>query len=231
MPRRKRRPLAHLKAASNLTPIEQDAWQRGYADVAGWPKRKPVVAQALLVVAGCGFGVTLSSTWWVRGRFAVLLALAAFLLGLLGLWLWLSATAPVRQRDEARRYAHALEAHAHEYAEWARRREIVDDFRRETLEFASSVFAGSWNRPAAELDAYWRANAAAVQAQLREHGASDDVSGELDHQLTALDAKEDGYGDDEIRRIAGNMQSACQNVWTLTRSHDTPPTAPSPPAS
>ena len=76
--------------------MEQNAWQRGYTDVPGWTKRKPVVVEALLVVAGCGFGVALGSTWWERTLFAVLLALAAFLLGLLGLWLWLSAAAPVR---------------------------------------------------------------------------------------------------------------------------------------
>lgn len=231
MPRRKRRPLDHLKAAPHLAAIEQNAWQRGYTDVAGWTKRKRVVVEALLVVAGCGFGLALGSTWWERTLFAVLLAVAAFFLGLIGLWLWFSAAAPVRQRDETREYAHALEAHAHEYAEWAKRREIADDFRRETLEFAGAVFAGNWKQSAAELDAHWRANAASVQAQLREHGASDEVTGELDRQLAALENKEDGYGDNEIRRIAGNMQSACQNVWGLTRSHDTPPTAPSPPAS
>jgi hypothetical protein len=231
MPRRKRRPLGHLKAAPHLAAIEQNAWQRGYTDVAGWTKRKRLLFELGTTVAGCGFGFALGSTWLEKGLFAVLLAVVAFLLGLFGLWLWLSATAPVWQRDEARKYANALEAHAHEYAEWARRREIADDFRRETLEFASSVFAGS----AAELDAHRRGNAAAVQAQLREHGASDDVTGEIDRQLAALkaamEAKEDRYGNDDIRRIASSMQAMCQNVWSLTRSQDTPPTAPSPRAS
>jgi hypothetical protein len=78
---------------------------------------------------------------------------------------------------------------------------------------------------------HWRGNAGAVQGQLREHGADGDVTGEIDRQLAALDAKEDGYGDDEIRRIVNNMQTACQNVWTMTRAHDTPPIAPNPPAS
>jgi hypothetical protein len=211
--------------------MEQSAWQRGYTDVAGWTKRKPVVVEALLVVAGCGFGLTLGSTWWGRGLFAVLVALGAFLLGLIGLWLWHSAAAPVRQRDEARTYARALEAHVHEYAEWARRREIADDFRRETLELACSVSEGNWHRSASDLDTHWRGNAAAAQAQLREHGAGDDVTGEIDRQLEALEAREDGYGDDEIRRIVNNMQTACQNVWSLTRSQDMPPTAPTPPVS
>lgn len=205
-----------------------------YTGVGGWTKRKPVVVEALLVVAGCGFGLTLGSTWWERGLFAVFLALVAFLLGLIGLWLWLSATAPVRQRDEARTYVRALDAHLHEYAEWARRREIAEDFRRETLDFARSVFEGNWQQSASALETHWRTNAAATQAQLREYGAADDVTSEIDRQLAALEAameaKEDGYGDDDIRRIASSMQTACQNVWTLTRSQDTPPTAPSPPA-
>jgi hypothetical protein len=134
MPRRKRRPLDHLKAEPHLAAIEQNAWQRGYTDVAGWTRRKPVLVQGLLVVAGCGFGFSLGSTWWERGLFAVSLALAAFLVGLLALWLWHSATAPVRQRDEARAYASALEAHVLEYAEWTRRREIAEDFKQEVFE-------------------------------------------------------------------------------------------------
>jgi hypothetical protein len=55
------------------------------------------------------------------------------------------------------------------------------------------------------------------------------VLSEFDRKMEELDAKEDPYGDDEIRRLAANMQAACQNVWTLTRAHDTPPAPPKPP--
>ena len=151
------------------------------------------------------------------------------------LWLWYSATAPVRQRNEARAYAPALESHARDYAKWARRREIAEDFRRETLDFACSVFERNWRQSASDLDADWRANAAATQAQLREYGADEDTTSEIDRQLSAMgsamEAKDDGYGDDDIRRIASSMQTTCQKVYTLTRTHDMPPTAPSPPAS
>ncbi len=134
-----------------------------------------------------------------------------------------------RQRDEARGYARTLGRHAHDYAEWARRREIAEDFRRETLEFARNVFDGGWPDSASALDTHWRTNARATQGQLREHGASADVLSEFDRKMEELDAKEDPYGDDEIRRLAANMQAACQNVWTLTRAHDTPPAPPKPP--
>jgi len=107
-----------------------------------------------------------------------------------------------------------LEAHIQDYAQWARRREIAEDFRRETLEFARSVSEGNWHQSASDLEEHWRGNAAAVQSQLREYGAGADITDEIDRQLAALEARDDGYGDDQIRRLVNNMQTACQNVRT-----------------
>jgi hypothetical protein len=216
--------------------MDQNAWQRGYTDVAGWTKRKPVFVEAVLIVAGCGFGLTLGSTWWERSLFAVLLAVVAFLLGLIGLWLWLSATAPLRKRDEARAYVRALDAHAREYADWASVCQITEDFRRETLELVNVIGGGrdleartGW-RSAAELEAHWRTLVDVFSAQLRTHGASEDLLAEVDSQLAALKAKDDSYGDNEIGRIRGSMLAIGQNPWTMHRSKK-PPAAPSPPAT
>jgi hypothetical protein len=124
--------LDHLRAGRGLAPLDQDVSQRGFTDVPGWTRRKPVVVPLLTTVAGCGFGATIGSTWWERVLFAVLIAGGAFLLGLVALWLWQVAAAPTRQRDEARAYARALEDHARDYVEWQARRDIVEDFYVET---------------------------------------------------------------------------------------------------
>src|SRR6266571_138797 len=132
--RRRKQLVYQLKAAPFLSPLEQSAWQRGYSDVPGWTRRRPVLVQAGATIAGCGFGLTLGSTWWERGLFGALVALGAFLSGLVVLWLWHSLTAPVKQRNEAREYAQALEAYVRAYAEWVRRRDIAYDFRHDTLQ-------------------------------------------------------------------------------------------------
>lgn len=118
--------LDHLRTGRDVAPLEQDAWQRGFTDLPGWTRRKPVVVQIATTVAGCGFGLALGSTWWERVLFAILLSVGAFLLGLVGLWLWRCAAAVRVQRNEARDYARSLEAYAREYAEWQARRASDD---------------------------------------------------------------------------------------------------------
>ena len=103
--------LDHLRTGRDVAPLEQDAWQRGFTDLPGWTRRKPVVVQIATTVAGCGFGLALGSTWWERVLFAILLSVGAFLLGLVGLWLWRCAAAVRVQRNEARDYARSLEAY------------------------------------------------------------------------------------------------------------------------
>jgi hypothetical protein len=225
-----------VDAAYATEPLKRSSWQHGLVVAAQAFEDPRSGYGALQVFLGAGVGVVAGVA--LTGLPLYLQFVIGGVAGLATYWAvptawavvaWLRA--PRVQRDQAREYARALETHVHEYAEWARRREIAEDFRRETLEFARSVSEGNWHQSASDLDMHWRGNAGAVQGQLREHGADGDVTGEIDRQLAALDAKEDGYGDDEIRRIVNNMQTACQNVWTMTRAHDTPPIAPNPPAS
>jgi hypothetical protein len=230
MRRRKRRPLDHLKAAKYLTTLEQNAWQRGLTDIPGWTRRKPVLAQIGATVAGCGFGLTLGSTWWQRGLFGALVAAAVFLMGLGVLWLWHSTTAPVRQRNEARVYARALEAHVHAYTQWVQRRMVAEQFRWDTSQGGLAIADGTDTRSATELERNWRAMSAGVRAQLVQHGAAEDVDAvsAIDTQLRVLDTKEDQHGDDEIGRIRDSMVITGDNVLRVTRNEQ-PPTPPMPP--
>lgn len=226
--RRKRRPLGHLKAAPYLAPMEQNAWQRGYTDVPGWTRRKPVLFQIATTVAGCGFGLTLGSTWWERALLAAALAVVAFLGGLVALWLWHSLTAPVRQRNEARDYALALEAHMREYAKWARRREIAEDFLRDTFAHREVVLAGNDPRTPEELETHWRTTVNHIAAMMEAEGASDNELHEIRGGLAGLDARDDGYGENHTRRIWNNMGVISQNLRTVNRAQP-PPNPPSPP--
>jgi hypothetical protein len=227
--RRKRRPFDHLKAAPSLSPLEQNAWQRGYTDVSGWAKRKPVLVQIATTIAGCGFGLTLGSTWWERGLFGALVAAGVFLAGLVVLWLWHSVTAPVRQRDEARRYASALEAQVTAYKQWVRRRQIAEDFKDEALGLVHALpyqLEHIYDIATATDD--WRTRLRTVGRQLEAHGGSDVCAEQIAMSLRALDETEgDGYPDDESR-LRNNMLSAGQNVWTYVRSEEQPASPPPP---
>jgi hypothetical protein len=230
--RRKRRPFAHLKAAPFLSPLEQNAWQRGYTDVPGWANRKPVLVQIATTIAGCGFGLTLGSTWWERGLLGAGVATAVFLAGLAALWLWHSATAPVRQRNEARAYACALEAHARDYAQWARRREIGEDFKREMFEHFNYTGTEHDPRTVDDVKAEWKQRARVAVMQLRDVGASDAITNEIDLGMVAFEraseSRDDGYGDDDLRRVKQNMLTVSGNVWAASRG-EPPPYPPEPP--
>jgi hypothetical protein len=226
---------AFIVPATGLSTLQESAWQRGKRETNELAKGREVLFMIVCAPAFAvgGLFVLTSVSWPLRVVLAALIGLAVAFAVLALMSAFYAFRAPYRQRDEAREYARALETHANDSAQWARRREITEDFRRETLEFARSVFEGNWQQSASALDTHWRTNAVATQAQLREYGADEEVTSEIDRQLSALDsameAKDDGYGDNDIRRLAANMQAACQNVWTLTRAHDMPPTAPSPP--
>jgi len=234
MPRRKRRPLDYLKAAPLLSPMEQNAWQRGYTDVPGWLRRKPVLVEIASTVAGGGFGLTLGSTWWERGLFGALLAVAAFFLGLAAIWLWYSATAPSRQRDEARKYARVLETYAQDYVQWARRREIAYDFRHDTLigdvgrfrpeEDGGPTLMGTL----ADEEIRWRSILANISAQMEANGG--DVSAFMQAQLAFLDNADGSFPGDDLALIRNSMMQACQNLLAEVRQEG-PPTAPTPPTS
>jgi hypothetical protein len=128
-------------AASSKDLLSQSAWERACIDAAAWINRRSnAYAFVGLVVAGILGGIVLTSSPLVGASVGVAAWVATNVL-IYGAHI---ALAVKRQRDEARDYARTLGRHAHDYAEWARRREIAEDFRRETLEFARNVFDGGW---------------------------------------------------------------------------------------
>lgn len=212
--------------------MEESAWQRGKrqtSELANGQAIKFMIACTPIYAVG---GVFLApALWWpLRLVVAVLIGFAVTAVALLSISGYYALRAPYRQRKDARDYARALETHVHEFARWARRREIADDFRRETLEHVRSIADGNDPRRAAELDHHWRTIVAGISGQLREYGADDNAQAQIEIRgnLAALDAKEDGYGDDEVARVRNSMAAGCQNVWSAIRS-EAPPTAPAPP--
>jgi hypothetical protein len=231
--RRWKQLVYHFKAAPFLSPLEQSAWQRGYTDVPGWTRRRPVLVQAATTIAGCGFGLTLGSTWWERGLFGALVALGVFLAGLVSIWLWHSLTAPVKQRTEAREYAQALKEYADDYAQWARRREIAYDFRHDTLlhdvvRFRPEEEGGpTLMASLADEEVRWRSILANISAQMEANGG--DVSAFMQAQLAFLDNADGSFPGDELALIRNSMLQACQNLLAEVRQEG-PPTAPAPPS-
>jgi hypothetical protein len=216
----------HFKASGFLPALDQSAWQRGHTDVPGWLRRKPVLVEIGSAVAGGGFGLTLGSTWWERGLFGSLFAVAALVLGLFGLWLYYSLTAPVRQREEAREYARALEARHREFENWSARIVSAFDFRHQALEDVRRLSApepqlmGS----AADEEERWRNQLLTACAYVEEHGA--DVSAFRESQLAALEDRAP-YPHD-LSRIWNSMLSAGQNLLAEMRNIPAP-RPPNPP--
>lgn len=138
--------------------------------------------------------------------------------------------APIKQRDEARKYAHEQEAHAREYAEWATRREMADDFKFNTLEEARSM--DQWNLPPAEIEERWRDNAAVFSRQIADHGAGPEVTGEIDRQLEALERREDPlWGQRDWKGEKQHAVHVSKRVGGAVRAvpAPTPPAPPEPP--
>jgi hypothetical protein len=212
--------------------LEETAWQRGKRETSAFANRRAVLFMIVCAPAFGGAGAILFSfdSIVLRALLGALIGLLVAVLIPLGMAALFAVRAPYRQRDDARDYALALEVYAKGLSQRADRLQIADDFRRDTLDFARAVFEGNWHRPASELDTQWRQNASSMRALLLDRGAGDGVAAEFDRQLEALDRKDDGYGDDEIRRLAANMQATCQNVWSLVRNEPAP-TAPPPPRS
>ncbi len=208
--------------ARGLSLLEETAWQRGKREASELANGRAIlfmiVCAPIFALGGLFFALT--GFWWpLRVFLAALIGLAVAVVAAFAVSGYYALRAPYRQRKEAREYARALETHVREYAEWARRREIADDFRRETLEHVRVIGDGQERRSASELDHDWRATVANVIAQLLAHGASDNTQAliEIDAQLRVLDAKEDGYGDDEIARIRNSMATTSWNVWSAMR--------------
>ena len=139
-----------------------------------------------------------------------------------------SLRARYRQRNEAREYARGLEAHVEAFAEWARRREVAEDFLRETFFRREVVLAGNDPRTPEELEADWRTTVNNIAAMMESLGASDNELNEVRGGLAGLDARDDGYGANHLRRIWNNMGVISQNLRTVNRS-EPPPGPPTPP--
>ena len=131
-----------VEVAEAKDSLDQSSWERGLVTVARQYEspRSPVWAvQAVLAgAAGVPIGNAVAvNSWGVQvlvggaGGLVVFWALPVALAGILA-----ARPAPIRQRNEAREYARALEAFAHDYAQWARRREIAYGFRHDGLEDA-----------------------------------------------------------------------------------------------
>lgn len=183
--------------AKGLALLEETAWQRGKRQAHELANGRAVLFMIICapIFAVGGLLVLTSVGWPVRVLLAALIGLAVALTAVLLISGFYAMRAPYKQRDEAREYVRALEAHADDYAEWARRREIAYDFRHETLQEARRVgVGGSLMGSVSDEEARWRGNVDAIRAQMREHGADASVLSLLDAQMEALDSRDDGYG-------------------------------------
>jgi hypothetical protein len=227
-----------VAVAEAKDPLEQSSWERGLAMVASQYEspRSPVWAvQAVLAgAAGVPIGNAVAvSSWGVQvlvggaaGLF-VFWALPVALAGALA-----ARPAPTRQRNEARKYAQALEAYAHDYTQWARRREIAYDFRHDTLEDARRLSGEVQGGPlvmgsVADEEIRWRTILTNIGAQIEANGG--EVSAFMQAQLAFLDNADGSFEGDDIARIRNSMLTACQNLLAEIRQEGppTPPTRPS----
>jgi uncharacterized membrane protein YccC len=212
--------------------LEETGWQRGKREASELANRRAI---QFMIVCAPLFAVTgtlviSGLAWPLRALLAAIIGLAVAIAAAFAIAGWYGLRAPRRQRDEARKYARDLENYARDLRQAIDRHQIADDFMHDTLEFARLVFGGGWPHSAADLDAHWRGNASATRSLLLDRGAAEEVAAAFDRQLATLDAKDDPYGDDEIRRVAASMQTTCQNVWSLVRREPLP-TPPTPPPS
>jgi hypothetical protein len=217
--------------ATATEPLNRSRWQQG-TTVAANAFEQPFSAFGALhglsgVVVGIGAAVALSG-------------LPLFLQLLIGGLVWLAVYwavpttwagiaglhAPIVQRDQAREYARALEAHIHAYAQWAARREIGYRFRHDTFEDLKRIAGGQLMGSLSDEEDRWRNLLTQACTQMEDNGA--DLSAFLEGQLTQLDDPDGLYGGNDEARIRNSMLSACQNLLAEMLNQP-PPTPPAPP--
>jgi hypothetical protein len=224
---------AFVAPAKGLSPLEESAWQRGKRQADELAQGRAIlfmiVSAPFFAVGGLFF--VLGDVWWpLRVVLAALIGLGVALGVTLAISGFYAVRAPSKQRDEAREYARDLEAHAHAYAQWARRREIAYDFRHDTLNDLDRF------RPEAEggpilmgtLDdeeTRWRGVLANIGAQMQANGS--DVSAFIDAQIAFLDNADGAFEAGQLALIRNSMLMACQNLLAEIRQQG-PPTAPTP---
>jgi hypothetical protein len=224
-------PYKVTAAASEIERLDQSAWQRACLDGSAWINRRNNASAFLSFVIGGAVGASLllSSSVWVRIVEGGLAGIGAWLVSNVVIYGSQTALAVKRQRDEARKYARALEAHARDYAHWARRHEIADDFRWDTFLSRDAVLTEWERRTPEELETHWRTTVNHIAAMMEAEGASDPVLREIEGGLKGLDEKGDGYGEDHMRRIWNNMGVISQNLKSILRSSESAPLPPNPP--
>jgi hypothetical protein len=212
----------HLKASPFVSLLEQDAWQRAYIDVPAWTKRKWFVVELFLLVIGGGFGLTLGTAWWERALLGAVLAAAFFGAGLVGLWLWRVAVAPRTQRDEAQRYARALEQQVADFREWGFRQQFAREFYDSEFQDAHAVEHNLRHFNLDEQAAHWKERLRNTEVNLRARGGGGYTT-EVENAIRAFDNKEDGYGENQQRRLEWAIKNAAQNLWGVVRREEPPP--------
>jgi hypothetical protein len=234
--------LSHFSLGPILSPrvdeaqatesLKRTRWQQALVETARALEQPRSGYGALQVLLGGGAGIVAGAAF--GGLSLYLQALVGAATALAVYWFvptawavveWLRA--PTFQRDQARKYAEELEAYGDHLFRWHRCREIGEDFRREGLEFATSIEQGGWAGSVEELDKYWRERASAIGLQLADQGL--DLTDYVNAQLTSLNNMDDGYGADQRARIRGTVMSSCQNIASEVRQQPQPvaPTKPS----
>jgi hypothetical protein len=223
---------AFVAPAKGLSPLEESAWQRGKRQADELAQGRAIlfmiVSAPFFAVGGLLF--VLGDVWWpLRVVLAALIGLGIALGVTLAISGFYAVTAPSKQRDGAREYARDLEAHAHAYAQWARRREIAYDFRHDGLEDARRLSDESGVMLSlAYEEERWRTMLGAISGQMQANGA--DVSGFMEAQLAFLDNADGAFKDGQLALIRNSMLMACQNLLAEIRQQG-PPTAPTPPTT
>ena len=138
---------------------------------------------------------------------------------------------PIKQRNEARDYAEALEAYAHDYEQWASRLQIGYDFRFDILNDArrlSPEGGPTLMGSLADEETRWRTILTQIGAQIEQNGQ--DVSAFIQAQLRFLDNADGSLSGDHMALIRNSMMAACQNLLAEVRQEG-PPTPPIRPSS
>jgi hypothetical protein len=212
--------------------LEEPAWQRGKRWRSELANRRALTFMILSapIFAAAGGAVALTVSWPLRAVLSALIGLGvAVLIVLVIPGLYALFYASFKQRDEAREYAAALETHVQEYGTWARRSQIADDFKHETLEDARRIGAGNLVGSVSDEETRWRTIVSQIGEQMQANGG--DISVFVDAQIAALNNTNDGLGDDEsarLARIRNSMLATGQNLWSETR-REAPPSVPGPP--
>lgn len=226
-----------MDEALATAPLDRTRWQYGIAVAArafteprsGYGALQVFLGAGLGVVAGAAVnGLPLALQFLVGG----LIALGAYW-GVPTAWAGVAALDPRSvQRDEARRYARALETYNRDYELWAARREIAYRFRHDTFEDHKRFCAGQSDArlligSLSAEEERWRNLLNQAITQIEDNGA--DLSAFREQHLRALEDPDDSFEGDDHARIRNSMLSACQNLLAETLQLPAP-THPSPPS-